>query len=1064
MSKNIIAEYVTALLVWHLFFIVAPLSAQTFKKAGDFQDHLKLNKKDINALRSLKYRPEGEDFVCINGKNRFTRALYGGYSTFRIETSDRPVFASYSGTDNQHIAFKIQLGKTRIALDSMEYCKSVYKPGRRDYELKDKRLGDAVLRVSVQAFFDKEGAIWKFELSKKIKGLQLVGMTSEIGYNKLDRSGDLGVRPADTFEMPTNPVHLKTCSFDLGKSAGYMVFDSTALKPVQKTEGEKLYAATDVSRLKIANTLKIKTPDAFINTLGGTIAMAADGDWDGKVWSHGCIGWRMPLTGWRAAYMGDVLGWHDRSRIHFDNYAASQVTDVKPIYPHPQQDTALNMTRALKKWGTPMYSNGYICRNPQNNKQIHHYDMNLVYIDELLWHLKWTGDLDYARKIFPTIKLSLEWEKRNWDPDNDGLYEAYAATWASDALMYNSGGTTVGSAYNYRANKIAAEIATLIGEDPAPYQKEAETIFKAINKKLWLKDKGWWAEFVDFMGNKMVHPDAGLWTIYTAIDSDIPDIFQAYQATRYVDKQMAHIPVKSNDLKGEYYTLATTNWMPYNWSLNNVTFGEVGHTALAYWQAGRPDEAFKLFKSAVLDGMYLGNSPANIGQISYYDAALGEIYRDFGDVIGVYSRDVVQGLFGIIPDALHGKLIIRPGFPAEWNFAEINQPDVDYKFERKGNKDFYNVTSRFPKPLSLNLQVNAIKDEIIVVKVNGKSVKWTLKEAINTPLIEIPCEAAGKYTVEIEWGGKEIARSGFDKNNIVEKYNPQNIDPANLKTNGTIFEKCKQGQMTWWNAVNYDYKEKDQPLTENYSINLDASKKQEYVTVKMDNALNAAVTDIFRNRYMSPRSPFTTMQTPAQGVGEWCQPKLTYKIDDKGFREAIKNEIFETPFGVPFRIPAGKNNIAFTTLWDNYPDSIAVPLSGKAKHAYLLMAGTTQPMQYGITNGAVTVYYTDGTTTELILKNPETWCPIQEDYYTNGYSFKINAPRPYRVLFKSGIVSRDMEKAAKISKTEVSQREIVGGAGVILDLPLDNTKELKSIQWKSVANEVIVGMMAVTLL
>ena len=45
MSKNIIAEYVTALLVWHLFFIVAPLSAQTFKKVGDFQDHLKFNKK-----------------------------------------------------------------------------------------------------------------------------------------------------------------------------------------------------------------------------------------------------------------------------------------------------------------------------------------------------------------------------------------------------------------------------------------------------------------------------------------------------------------------------------------------------------------------------------------------------------------------------------------------------------------------------------------------------------------------------------------------------------------------------------------------------------------------------------------------------------------------------------------------------------------------------------------------------------------------------------------------------------------------------------------------------------
>lgn len=37
--------------------------------------------------------------------------------------------------------------------------------------------------------------------------------------------------------------------------------------------------------------------------------------------------------------------------------------------------------------------------------------MNLVYIDELLWHLNWTGDLNYARKIFPVIKRHLQWEK-----------------------------------------------------------------------------------------------------------------------------------------------------------------------------------------------------------------------------------------------------------------------------------------------------------------------------------------------------------------------------------------------------------------------------------------------------------------------------------------------------------------------------------------------------------------------------------------------------------------------------------------------------------------------------
>lgn len=81
--------------------------------------------------------------------------------------------------------------------------------------------------------------------------------------------------------------------------------------------------------------------------------MAADGIWDGEVWLHGAIGWRMPLSGWRAAYTGDVLGWHDRARTHFNAYAASQVTEVPNTFPHPAQDSALHLARSVKKWGTP---------------------------------------------------------------------------------------------------------------------------------------------------------------------------------------------------------------------------------------------------------------------------------------------------------------------------------------------------------------------------------------------------------------------------------------------------------------------------------------------------------------------------------------------------------------------------------------------------------------------------------------------------------------------------------------------------------------------------------------
>ena len=190
-----------------------------------------------------------------------------------------------------------------------------------------------------------------------------------------------------------------------------------------------------------------------------------------------------------------------------------------------------------------MYSNGYICRNPERDNQMHHYDMNLNYIDELLWHFNYDADTAYMRKMWPVITAHIEWEKRNYDPDNDGLYDAYCCIWASDALYYNSGAVTHSSAYNYRCNKLAARIAEIIGGDSKPYREEAEKIINAMNSRLWLEKEGHWVEYEDMMGLKRKHKSAAVWSVYTPIDCGAGTPEQFYRATRYVDNEIPHIPV-----------------------------------------------------------------------------------------------------------------------------------------------------------------------------------------------------------------------------------------------------------------------------------------------------------------------------------------------------------------------------------------------------------------------------------------------------------------------------------------------------------------------------------------
>ncbi len=1013
------------------------------------------NSLDRSAERVMQYTPTSGGYIYSkNGKNLYTRALYGGNSGFRIETSDFPIFGAFHGKDNRNVHFIVTVDGHEMRLDSVAECRSYYRGGERRYELSDPAWGKGRISIITLAPRTFEGGLWKIEASNMPKGSEIKGICIPTVKIKLSRNGDMGADPANAFAPDTNSPYLATPEIPIGgeRETIYFGYADKVLDASNQKKLSEEFLKAETERDQLAGILEIDTPDPYFNVLGPVIAHAADGTWDGKTWQHGAIGWRMPLSGWRGAYSGDFLGWHDRARTHFDAYAKSQVDSVPPTIPHPSQDPEKNLARAEKKWGTQMYSNGYICRNPERNDQMHHYDMNLCYIDELLWHLKWTGDLDYARQMWPTIKASLEWEKRNFDPNDDGLYDAYCCIWASDALYYNSGAVTHSSAYNYRANKIAAEIAEKIGEDPTPYQKEADKILDALNSTLWMDDKGVWAEYKDSMGNKRLHDHPALWTIYHAIDSDVADDFMAYSATRYIDNNIPHIPVVAPGLEEGYATIATTDWMPYAWSINNVAFAEVLHTALAYWEAGRAEEASKLLKSSMLDGMFLGNSPGNIGQISYYDAARGECYRDFADPTAMMARAVVQGLFGFAPDALNHTVRIRPGFPSEWDHASIKHQDFSFAFKRDGHKETYTFNVGLDSIKNVELILPALTNKVKSLKINGKKHPWKVVDtAIGQPELKVTTPLMGDMTLEIEWKGGYMAQAPLRGTNLA------NVKPSGKVRNG--FREVKSGDFTWWEETESFTHAK--PDVAALGIELKVSEGDKYETIDLSGIYNANITDIFRNRYESPRSPYTTLQIPVQGIGEWCHPDDTAHIDDSGLRRMVGEEgIVMTSIGVPFASVKDGKNIAYTSLFDNYPNKISLPLNGKAKGIQLLMGGSTNHMQIYLENAKVTVKYADGSEEVLPLVAPYNWCPIEQDYYVDGKQFRLETPRPYRMIFKDGNVTNDVEGALGIEG--VYGRRIDGGAGVLLRIDLDPTKELKEVELETLSNDVVIGLAGAT--
>ena len=941
------------------------------------------------AAQGLNYVPGEGGFVCENGNNRFTRALYGAHTGYRLETSDRPVFALFlNSRQSRHVGFRLTNGNTGVALDSTDYCRAVYADGERRYLLRHKGWNGA-LRMTAWCLTDRDGALWEIQPDGDMGNASLCVSLSGIRAARLNRNGDIGVDADDCFE--SNGQMVQQLTLDLcANGKAYVLADSLTLTILDEKDGAQLAQQVRQTNRQLTTRIVFDTPDAYLNPLGAALTLAADGAWDGETWLHGAVGWRTQLAGWRAAYAGDVLGWNDRARSHFDAYARSMVTQVEPTVAHPAQDTTMNLARAEKRWGTQMYSNGYICRKPGRNDEMNHYDMNLNYVDELLWHFQYDADTARLSAFWPLLKRHLAWEKRNFDPDDDGLYDAYCCIWASDALYYSGGAVTHSSAYNYRAHRLAAKIARLLGEDPTPYETEARKTLNALNRTLWLDRQGHWAECRDLMGRQRTHESAAVWTIYTPIDCGACTSEQAWQATRYIETQIPHIIIGGDPRQ---QVVSTSSWMPYMWSINNVATAEVMHTALACFEAGRSDEAFRLLKGIVMDQMYMGRSPGNFGQISQQDAARGECYRDFADCTGIASRTLVQGLFGIVPQALDGQCLLRPGFPSEWDRASIKTPYLSYTFHREDSVDVYEVHQRFSQPLRL----------VFRQQTGNGSYRDYVGTTDSVQVFRVP---------------------------VVQKASDD--------------------------ALTETYKAPTLPCLEEPSTTYRSRK-----TVDLSRWFNASVTDIFRNKYLTPRPPVTTLQIPTQGVGDWCHPQFCPFISDSLFRTRIDSRGEVSVAGVGFRSPAEGNNIVYASLWDNYPDSIVIPLRGRARFAYLLMAGSTNHMQSRIDNAWLTARYEDGTADTLRLVNPDNWCPIEQDYLVDGRAFRAALPRPIRVALNLPLEGRDLGKALGLSGAD--NRLIPGGAAQLLKMPLNPQKKLRSLTLSVCSNDIVVGLMGLTL-
>ncbi|WGH76363.1 hypothetical protein P8625_04140 [Tenacibaculum tangerinum] len=132
------------------------------------------------------------------------------------------------------------------------------------------------------------------------------------------------------------------------------------------------------------------------------------------------------------------------------------------------------------------------------------------------WEIyKLTGDKAWLNEVYPIIKNTLEDDYKTIYDKRFGMYSGESSfldwreqtypKWMDNRDIYVSHnlGTNV---VHYQAHKILAAMAKLKGEDATVYNQRAANIKKGINDYLWMKDKGYYAQFLYGRENLILSP------------------------------------------------------------------------------------------------------------------------------------------------------------------------------------------------------------------------------------------------------------------------------------------------------------------------------------------------------------------------------------------------------------------------------------------------------------------------------------------------------------------------------------------------------------------------------
>ena len=361
-------------------------------------------------------------------------------------------------------------------------------------------------------------------------------------------------------------------------------------------------------------------------------------------------------------------------------------------------DLAKQTLRLLRNQSNKVNANGRIAHeittdgqvtNPGNTQETAQFVMTVGKVFE------WTGDRDFAREMYPAMKMGIDWllgqmnQNKNLFPEGYGIIEIYGL----NAELIDV------AVYTQQALEAGARVAKALNDTGAEdrYRKLASDLKERINQRFWIDEDGTYADFygsrsqavsaaagaikqIGLKGvDKLTRRDKDLiahyerlkaefsaqpegdrgwitnknWVIATPMETGIAP---RARAIRLLDK----IRRENSGEYGPYLSAVERRaMMTISTGVQAVAEGKYGRSNEALWYMDRIAQTFNRV------------SPGSISEMMPDYGCFTIAWTSYGIVL-----PLIEHVFGIRADAAGKTIVFEPHLPAGWENISIEELPV----------------------------------------------------------------------------------------------------------------------------------------------------------------------------------------------------------------------------------------------------------------------------------------------------------------------------------------------------------------------------------------------------